>query len=52
MDHADRAYFSNPTDIDVGYMIADILSLYLVDQMVLVETSGTYLKAAEVLRKG
>lgn len=49
MDHAEKNFFCEPSDVDVGYMVADVLSLYLIDQMLLVETSGTYSKATQKL---
>lgn len=42
IDHITEEYFNSGTDLSIGYMIADLLSLYLIAKMVYTESSNTY----------
>lgn len=42
LDHIEEHYFKNKVDIDVGYMFADILSLYMITRATYTEFSDTF----------
>lgn len=44
-DHVEENYFNDDVDIRVGYMFADILSLYMIARSTYTEFSETFLKA-------
>lgn len=41
-DHVDTGYFHSALDVEVAYVVADILSLYFVQRLVLTNASGTF----------
>jgi len=43
-DHVEENYFNDDIDIDVGYIFADIISLYMVTRSIYTELSTTYSK--------
>lgn len=43
-DHVEENYFNDDTDIDVGYIFADIISLYMITRSIYTELSTTYSK--------
>lgn len=45
IDHIEEEYFKEGIDIDVGYMFADILSLYMISRATHTEFSETYREA-------
>lgn len=42
IDHVTEEYFNSSTDLNIGYIIADLLSLYLLAKMIYTESSSTY----------
>lgn len=50
-DHPTTRYFAIPDDWRVGYIFADILSLYFISAHIHTTRSKTWLKATEILRK-
>lgn len=49
LDHVEAGYFNDDSDIDVGYIFADILSLYLITQAIYTTLSTTYSKVNRIL---
>ncbi|MDQ3774977.1 MAG: hypothetical protein M3461_11755 [Pseudomonadota bacterium] len=43
-DHVEENYFNDNIDVDVGYIFADILSLYMITRAIYTELSTTYSK--------
>jgi hypothetical protein len=52
LDHHYSDFFNESDDISIGYILADILSLYLIQQLVCTEYSGTYERARAIIQKG
>lgn len=50
-DHVDVDFFRNPMDIRVGYMVADLISLYLIENLNYRVCSDTYNSATELLER-
>lgn len=46
-DHVETNYFNDDTDIDIGYIFADILSLYMITRSIYTELSTTYSKVMQ-----
>lgn len=46
-DHVETDYFNDDMDIDVGYIFADILSLYMMTRSIYTELSTTYSKVMQ-----
>ncbi len=51
LDHHYKDFFNDSDDISIGYILADILSLYLIQQLVCTEYSSVYKRARSVMRK-
>ena len=49
IDHSEPNYFDEENDVRVGYVFADILSMYLFSRMINIEVSKTYEKARTFL---
>ncbi|MCP3921866.1 MAG: hypothetical protein GY714_04695 [Desulfobacterales bacterium] len=49
-DHTDVGYFREPYDIEMGYIYADILSLYFLSRFMYVDQSSTMDKVKLFLR--
>jgi hypothetical protein len=50
-DHINRDYFVADLDIGIGYIFADLLSLYLIMRLVYTEISKTYQQAKQFLMR-
>ncbi len=48
-DHIETEYFNDAMDVDFGYIVADILSLYLVTTLIYTKRSTTYEHANELI---
>ena len=48
-DHVETDYF-NDNDINVGYILADLLSFYMINNLNFTEYSSTYTRAKEIIR--
>lgn len=48
-DHEETDYFDEDSDVSVGYVIADIISMYLFSRLVYVDISKTYQNVAKHL---
>lgn len=46
-DHVEENYFNDDVDIDVGYIFADIISLYMITRAIYTELSTTYSKVTQ-----
>jgi hypothetical protein len=42
IDHVTEGYFNSGTDLNIAYIVADLLSLYLLVKMIYTESSSTY----------
>jgi hypothetical protein len=49
LDHVDVGFFKKPLDISVGYVAADIISIFLFTRWLLTEDSETYRRAMELM---
>ena len=43
LDHPESGYFQEEKDVNVGYIIADLLSLYLINRLNYTDNSKTFL---------
>lgn len=50
-DHVDINYFDEESDVSIGYVMADLLSLYLINQLVYTDWSETFNLAGGVASK-
>jgi hypothetical protein len=50
LDHRDPNYFNEELDIKAGYMFADFISLYLINELMYTDYSKTYRKAMDMVR--
>jgi hypothetical protein len=50
-DHPKENYFDEDKDVSVGYVFADILSLYVFVRLIYTEMSKTYGKVEEFMEK-
>ncbi|MBA1443837.1 MAG: hypothetical protein M3H12_10030 [Chromatiales bacterium] len=51
-DHQEIDYFDKKPDITIGYILADMLSLYLINSLTYVDYSTTFSAVEELLAKG
>ena len=50
-DHQQINYFNTDVDINIGYVFADILSIFLIQRLIYTEYSKTFQKAQEIINK-
>lgn len=50
-DHVEKNYFNNDVDIDIGYIFADIISLYMITRIMYTELSTTHSKVRQLLTR-
>ncbi len=50
-DHTDTEYFNDEDDVSIGYIFADLLSIYLFVRLVYTEISETFAKAESYIEK-
>lgn len=48
-DHVDKDYFNEDTDVSLGYIFADLLSVYLFNRLVYTEISNTFKMVDDLL---
>lgn len=51
IDHVTVDYFNESSDIDMGYIIADLLSLFLINRLNYTDSSSTFLNSLKYLNK-
>ncbi len=51
LDHQNINFFNQDEDVDFGYIIADLLSLYLIQRLNCTDYSSTFREAGKVLRE-
>lgn len=51
-DHRDANFFSEDIDVNFGYILSDILSLYLIQQFTHTQYSSAYYKAKSIVSSG
>jgi hypothetical protein len=51
IDHVEEEYFNKKMDIDIGYMFADMLSLYLMTRLIYTDLSETFCRILDVTNK-
>jgi hypothetical protein len=51
LDHRDTFFFNNGSDVDLGYVIADLLSLYLITRAIYLSHSSTFEHAKKILQQ-
>ena len=52
IDHVASDYFNEDSDIDIGYIVADLLSLYLINRLNYTKSSVTFGRAKTLLSEG
>lgn len=50
-DHTERGFFDEENDTNVGYVVADLISMYIFSRTVFIEVSRTYDKATSLMSK-
>jgi hypothetical protein len=50
-DHVNTDFFNQGTDIDIGYVFADMLSLYIITRMILMSHSITFKEVENILER-
>ena len=48
-DHTQANYFEDPLDIKIGYVFADLLSLFFIERLNFTKYSGTFNEALEII---